>query len=137
MSVVNGLHCLLQWVEERTWISRIEIDDLAALLEARDEDSFSSRWMQAEDSIASETARAEYEELVTKLRESVYLQAFDRWKSPDLSACLSDDFGLIANAIVVDSANPWISGLLQCYLKGRVPVGDLEEQAGKLVDLLP
>jgi hypothetical protein len=100
-------------------------DAIECLLDQRDTDEFSSKWMQAfrdvelKKSAAPLTPREA--ELVTKMRENAYLLAFKRWKSPDLASYISDDFGLIGDAAATRVENPWIDYLLECYLKGTVP----------------
>ncbi|WP_339628226.1 hypothetical protein [Gimesia maris] len=82
------------------------------------------------------TLHAQNENLVLKIREIVYLQIFNCWKPPDLAAYVSDDFGLIGDASLLDSSDSWINGLFQAYVLHNIPVGNFEKIEGKLSDLV-
>ena len=72
--------------------------------------------------------------IVARLRELVYLQAYERWKSPDLAGYISDDFGLIGDALIIGYSHRWLNGLLDAYLDARFPSGQITERAGELVE---
>src|ERR1700730_14818345 len=98
MTAIDGL---LEEIERRMIIPALNVrsDQLAALLDKRDEETFSSRWMRAfrsvEDTMSKTAIDEDTKARLLKMRESSYLQAFEQWKSPDLAAYISDDFGLI------------------------------------------
>ena len=138
MATESSLNKLLKWVENPDWISNLNIKNVSAILDERDDESFSMRWMEAFRSIEEKkiTLHAQNENLVLKIREIVYLQIFNCWKSPDLAAYVSDDFGLIGDALLLDSSDSWINGLFQAYVLHNIPVGNFEKIEGKLSDLV-
>src|SRR5437016_2857103 len=72
-----------------------KIDD--ALTE-RENNSFATRWMDSFQKLKSEKAAnsisKDADPRVSMIREAAYLQSYRKWKSPDLAAYISDDFGL-------------------------------------------
>ena len=138
MTTESSLNKLLKWVENPDWISNLNIKNVSAILDERDDESFSMRWMEAFRSIEEKkiTLHAQNENLVLKIREIVYLQIFNCWKSPDLAAYVSNDFGLIGDALLLDSSDSWINGLFQAYVLHNIPVGNFEKIEGKLSDLV-
>lgn len=60
-------------------------------------------------------------ELCVQIREAAYLRTISRWESPELAACVSDDFGLIADAVALGIEDPWIDGILKKYKAGEIP----------------
>lgn len=129
---------LLKHIQSGALIRALTIPDgdVFSTLDARDEHSFSLKWMDAFRAIeaAKTTAgpRSEDATTVNAIREAAYLQSYTRWKSPELASYISDDFDLIADAITVDSADQWIAGLLREYLSGRVPVAGLGSAEGSI-----
>jgi hypothetical protein len=93
------------------------------VLEERDSKIFSQNWMQIYSLINLELPRLDkgQSELTTCIREEAYLRSFARWKSADLAACVSDDFGLIADSAALNIGHPGIDYILQCYKKGAIP----------------
>lgn len=69
---------------------------------------------------------------ITRLRELSYLQTFDRWHAPDLAAYVSDDFGLIGDALATGVSHPWLNALLHKYWTGEFPHGAIPEREGEL-----
>jgi hypothetical protein len=98
-----------------------------SLLNAREADDFEAKMLESIQSMESNELAtrpdAAQKEVSTTIRKAAYLKAFERWKSPELAACISDDIGLIADAIAANSNDPWIEGLLKCYLNGVIPCG--------------
>jgi hypothetical protein len=60
--------------------------------------------------------------VVDRIRELAYKSAFRATSHPDIAAYVSDDFDLIARAIVARQDSPWLASLLSAYLHGRFPV---------------
>lgn len=127
MSAISGL---MQRVEQRQFLPRLSINaaELDRLLNQRDEPGFSSAWMAAYqriESAKSKNAVSQEFDLVRQLREAVYLQVFERWGSPDLAGYISDDFGLVADALLLQFDDLWLNALLHEYLERRLPTGRL------------
>jgi hypothetical protein len=99
--------------------------DFEAVLDERDSEEFADKWMAAFRSVEAHKEASPktpaFSDLITKIREAAYLHAFTRWKSPDLAAYISDDFGLIADALATETNDPWIMRLLQSYQDGAIP----------------
>lgn len=100
-------------------------EEIEQLLEQRDRDAFSSRWMTAYRQLEAEKVARPLDHdaaaMIDKLRELAYLQSFQRWQSPDLAAYVSDDFGVIGEMLSVNGDDAWVTTLLQAYQDGRVP----------------
>jgi len=96
---------------------------LERILDARDSDQFSQQWMAAFRLIEVYKRKACDIEFAssTQIREGAYLHAYSRWQSTDLAACISDDFGLIADAATLDAHEPWFEEMLRKYLNGQIP----------------
>jgi hypothetical protein len=123
---MDSIEELLTLLNEGQVIQRISIStdqEIELILDSREREDFSSLWMESFDNVESQQSSKENRlaELVTQLREVAYLKSYARWKSPDLAAFISDDFGLIADAIATRIKDPWIDLLLNSYLAGAVP----------------
>jgi hypothetical protein len=93
------------------------------IINTRDSDDFSQRWMAAYKAVESRKGQASknLSELSAQIREAAYLRAYARWKSPDLAAYVSDDFGLIADALALGKEDPWINAMCDSYKNGTIP----------------
>ena len=96
---------------------------IAEILDERDTEEFSQRWMAAFNLLESQKDRMSKNQtdFSRQMCETAYLRAFARWKSPDLAAYVSDDFGLISDAAALAIDDPWVNGMLQSYRKGAIP----------------
>jgi hypothetical protein len=109
-------------------------------LDQRDEVLFSDQWMDVHGRLEARKQVTELAEpveaRVTRLRELAYLQAYHRWKSADLAAQVSDDFGLIGEALATGYSHPWLNALFFEYWMGRFPHTGLTERPGELHDII-
>jgi len=117
---------LLSMIADENIIDGIGIPtefSVAEILDERDSEEFSQKWMAAFNLLESQKYRMSKNQtdLSTQIRETAYLRAFARWKSPDLAAYVSDDFGLISDAAALAIDDPWVNGMLQSYRKGVIP----------------
>lgn len=124
---MTSLESLLSEVEGGL-IDRLVLDTgetLDGILSNLDADEFAERWMaifRDVEARKSAVARAPAAvDLTVRIREATYLKAFARWRSSDLAAYISDDFGLIADAIAGGVDDPRIAGILRSYRCGRIP----------------
>ena len=96
-------------------------------LSQRDHPAFEQPWLTAfaaVESVASLNQLSPAQRLVVdRVREVAYKQAFRATSHPDIAAYVSDDFDLIARAIVAGQDSPWLASLLSAYAHGRFPVG--------------
>ncbi len=119
---------LLSMISDENIVEAISIRteySIAQILDERDSEEFSQRWMAVFNLLESHKNRMskDQSDLSTQIREAAYLRAFARWKSPDLAACISDDFGLIADAAALGIDDPWINAMMQSYSNGAIPIG--------------
>lgn len=127
MTADETLARLLVWLQTGAF-ELVELDDLDEALDTRDEESFTAAWMGAFDLVQSGGGE---NEAIAAIREAAFRQAFARWKSGDLAGYVSDDWGLIAQAIVGGVRSTFVAGLLAAYFAGRFPaaVDDAENDA--------
>ena len=96
------------------------------VLSERDAPGFEQPWLTAfaaVESVASLNQLSPAQRLVVdRIREVAYKQAFRATSHPDIAAYVSDDFDLIARAIIAGQDSPWIASLLSTYSHGRCPV---------------
>lgn len=98
------------------------IDDWDAVLELRDSDSFDGRWVQACTVVDSrEHAAATVAEEVRQLREFVFKACFRITRNAEVAACVSDDIGLLGDALSKQVMTPWLDEMLAAYCEGRLP----------------
>lgn len=117
---------LLSMIGDENIIEAISIpteSSIEQILDDRDAEEFSQRWMVVFNFIESRKDRLSknQSDLSTQIREAAYLRAYARWKSPDLAAYVSDDFGLIADASALNIDDPWINAMLHSYRNGGIP----------------
>lgn len=108
-----SLDALLQKMEVGEIIKGIQMPpaDVDRMLEKRDDAIFSTRWTDLFTQVGEKKAAMgltqDADSRVARLRERAFMQSYNRWKSPDLAAYISDDFGLIGDALAIGFAE-WI-----------------------------
>ena len=117
---------LLRLLSDSRLVESLNVDpesSVEGILAARDSETFSSRWMGIFKSIESHKSKISkvQSELSTKIRELAFLRAYSRWKSSDLAADISDDFGLIADTAALGVNEPWVEAMLGKYKHGEIP----------------
>jgi hypothetical protein len=90
------------------------------LLDERDKPEFEREWLRVHDELNRLTCGTEPPD-VTAIRQTVYLDVFNLVAEPELAACVSDDFGLIASALAMQYSDPWLNGLWLSYKCGVFP----------------
>lgn len=126
---------LLQKMEQGSLLPKLVLEqsDIVAALDQRDHPLFGDAWMRAFRQVEMKKGgKLDAEPRVGRLRELAYLQAYERWQSPDLAAYISDDFGLIGDALATNYNDEWLNGLLDAYLSLKFPYGSLPERSGDL-----
>jgi hypothetical protein len=133
---------LIQLVKEDRLLSEhvfsnIQVDDL---LDNRDESQFSDEWMKIYHDISNKKLTSFIDEITNQqidlLRERVYKKVYLYTSSSDLAGYISDDFGLIGDALHVNYNNGWLSALLNCYIENTIPCGTLSNNDHALFELL-
>jgi hypothetical protein len=118
-------------------LSNYTEDDFDMILDQRDEDSFSERWMEIFDNVKEKIIKDKVNKTITdNVREKVFKLVFSLTSHSDLSSYISDDFGLILQAIEVKYNNYWLNSLWLEYKNGSIPYKTLVDAEGELIDLL-
>lgn len=122
---------LLSMIADENIIEAISIpmdSSVDQILDDRDSEEFSQRWMAVFNVVEShkDGMNESQSVLSTRIRKAAYLRAYARWKLPELAAFVSDDFGLIADAAATGVDDPWVNAMLQSYRKGVIPNIPLE-----------
>lgn len=121
---MQSLSELAASVHEDGFFQRLlaQVDDWDALLELRDSDSFDSRWVQACTMVDShEHVAPASAEQVWQLREQVFKACFRITRNAEVAACVSDDIGLLGDALGKQVMTPWLHEMLAAYQAGRFP----------------
>ena len=123
---MDELDTLLARMRSGDYIASISLpdDNVADALQHRSADEFSSEWMRVFRVVesAKRNKTSGEDSRVRQLRELSYLQSYHRWHHPDLSAYISDDFGLIGDALEVGHYDPLLDALFSAYASGTFPV---------------
>jgi hypothetical protein len=100
------------------------IDDVDFILDSRDTDAFDSAWMRNYNLIRKNEKlnTTEVKKIVEFIREISYKAT----QSSDLASYISDDFGLIAEASIIDYNDDWVNALANEYVEERVPCNGLK-----------
>ncbi len=113
------------------------MNDYDVVLEERDDPDFDEAWMRAHERVqAVRATRAFDEDALTRLRETVYLCTFDLTQSAELAADVSDDFGLLGEALALGVEDDWLSALARAYTNDQFPRGALVPVPDRLRDAL-
>jgi hypothetical protein len=121
---MESLAVLLEKINTDSPIPHIKLNDINKALDHRDKETFAGKWMELFQEVEIKKESGEdADDRVTQLREATYLQAYDRWHSPELAAYISDDFGLIGDALAIGFKHPWLTALLHAYMNRKFPMG--------------
>lgn len=132
---MDSLGKLLEIMERGGLIPKIPLaqDKITSVLDQRDEPLFAEEWMRVFHAIeAKKRSKQDAESRVTRLRELAFAQSFELWESPDVAAYVSDDFGLIGDALAVGYDDEWLNALFDAYQMARIPRGSLRRRRGPL-----
>ncbi len=115
-----------------------DIDDIEQLLDNRDISVFDNEWIRNYNEIkAMKTSiPPEVNKLVESIREIAFKITYDSTESSDLASYISDDFGLIAEALFLNYNDDWLNALLKEYTKSKVPHNTLIPLKGKLEEFI-
>ncbi|KNY25875.1 hypothetical protein [Pseudobacteroides cellulosolvens] len=111
--------------------SRVDVDDL---LDKRDNDAFSDEWIRIYNEIRKKKGviSSVENEIIKSIREVSYKITYNATKSPELAGYISDDFGLISDALILNYSDEWLNALAKEYIKGRIPHYKLKPLKGDL-----
>lgn len=120
---MNNLQELEHLLSENSLLnfSNLDSDAIDEMLDSRDDSEFENDWLRTSELLESkdfaETDLAEIE----KIREIVYKKTFASTKHSEIAAYASDDFELIAKALLSDFSDEWLNALFLSYLHGVFP----------------
>lgn len=117
-------------------LSNYTEDDFDIILDERDNDDFSERWMEIFNTLKEKVEKSKIENISDSLREKVFKLVYSITNNSDLSSYLSDDFGMIVQSLETKQNDFWLNSLWLEYKKGVLPYGNLLETEGELVDLI-
>jgi hypothetical protein len=115
--------------------------DWDELLDARDRDEvFEAQWLRvnAEINNLMQTLLVEEElhQLVEDIRRESFLSISRATSQHELACYVSEDFGLIAGAVMADYDDPWLNGLWMAYKGEGLAKPPIKEYAGRLSNLI-
>lgn len=98
------------------------VDNWEEALGQRDQAEFDNAWTESQRALSSKPYLNHADEIeITNLRESVFKAVFRLTSNAEAAGYVSDDFGLIVEAVAKDCNNEWIEGLLKVYRSGGFP----------------
>jgi len=146
---------LKEMVDEGKFLSSddLRIENVEELLTNRDDDMFAEQWGMVDCELAKirkdRPGELRYgipikeRKIIESIEEELYFRVYNSCKDDDLliyyddlSAYLSDDFGLIAEALYFGYNNSWLNALFYEYIEHRIPSGYLKKVEGDLCDIL-
>lgn len=106
--------------------STLDIDEL---LDNRDAEVFDAEWIRVYNVVESLKNAEKYSEVEKKnnseIREQVFRIIYELTSDGDFAGCVSDDFGLIADAKLLGYDDSWLNKLRSCYENRTIPCGSL------------
>lgn len=109
---------------EKALSDKSNFADIDFLLDERDKDIFARQWAEEYSNIEKIKSRNN-EKLIDKYREKIFKTVFKQTDNDDLAAYVSDDFGLLADALNSDYRSRWIEALQFYYINGKIPKGNI------------
>ena len=104
--------------------------DFYAIMNARDSDpEYEALWLEADKALETKWKAVAHppgqKQLEEDVRREAYLATIRVTNEPELAACVSDDFGLIAKASVLRLELPLVQWLWDSYVLGEIPRPDI------------
>ncbi len=113
------------------------VDDLDLILDERDESVFDSEWIRNYEAINEKKGITDHEiEEIDIIREISFKAAYNATESADLAGYISDDFELIAKALILNYNDEWLNALAKEYVEDMIPHGSLKPLQGELYKIL-
>lgn len=114
------------------------IDDIDSILDSREEIDFDDEWVRNYNAVneKKDLINTENKKLIDSIREISFKVLYNATESPDLAGYVSDDFGLIAEALIINYNDEWLNALAKTYLEGKIPHGNLNASKGELSEII-
>ncbi len=112
--------------------------NLDQVLDERETEPFEKEWLRVHQSLAPHRSSLGGDDaaLVEKVAEVAYRGTFALSANPEIAGSVSDDFDILALALVSGYEDPWLNALWLSFRSGRLPRGYLEPVSGNLGDLI-
>jgi hypothetical protein len=99
-----------------------DIDDWDEALDKRDQAEFDDAWTNSHSAVSSKQYIDPADEAaVTNLRESVFKAVYRLTENSEVAGYVSDDFGLIGEAVAKGCFTGWIEWLYEVYKSRNFP----------------
>lgn len=112
-------------------------DEYEQILDKRDMDIFSNKWMDIYKSIHEKIEKYQVDNASSDiLRKNAFKIVLANTGNSDLAAYISDDFGLFLDAVQINFNNEWLNSLWIIYKDNKIPCENIGKVNGKLEDLM-
>ncbi len=115
---------------------RNDFENMDELLDERDHESFSARWLSEFNKVEKIKRQGENVLLIDTLREEIFKSVFNKSNNSDVASYISDDLALLMDAVNSNYESAWLSALLNLYSEGEIPKGKIEEKKTSLLSLI-
>ena len=111
------------------------------LLDIRDSDEdFEKQWLRANAEVKKLLAELnlgnEVQQIVEDIRRESFLAASKLTSQHEIASYISDDLGLIAEAVIAGYDDAWLNGLWLAYKRHCLPIPPVGKHSGKLSELI-
>lgn len=124
MDLINELMNCLSNID----YNMFDEDYINELLDSRDSAPFDTEWCRVDKKINvlknGQNYTEEIKKAQCKIREKVFM-IIGQNAGSELSAYVSDDFGLIYDSLVLNCKDEWLNKLIEEYKNKRIPSGEL------------
>ncbi|HVF84767.1 MAG TPA: hypothetical protein VM821_02210 [Abditibacteriaceae bacterium] len=104
-------------------------DEQNAMLDNRDRKPFDPEWVRVDQAVkqleTNQQLSNEDKAAINELRETTFKKTYRVVENGELAGYVSDDFDLIARALIVDYHDAWLDALWMQYQTGNFPHGEL------------
>lgn len=108
-------------------------DEQDAMLDLHDQKAFDAEWVRVDKGVKQHEAKQQLSEedknAIDELREATFKKTYQVTGNGELASYVSDDFDLIARALLVDYNDIWLDALWAQYQTGNFPHGALLSDA--------
>ena len=104
----------------------LDEDTVCGILDSREEDPFDSEWCRADEAVEKLKTPGNYTAVHQAEHERVCKEAFFLIADGESELCdyVSDDFGLLYDAMVLGYTDDFLDRMTAAYREGRIPCGD-------------
>lgn len=113
-------------------IDKYSEEKINKILDERDKAIFSNKWIEVYETLKNKCVKSD----TNNIRRKVFSIVYDHSKNPELASYISDDFGLIHDALEINYNNSWVNALWTKYTEMEIPSGDISKIEGKLKDII-